>query len=139
MGFILLGLTCYDSFIGLRSVLFYTISYFASVSILFSIFSQAVSRNFGQLTTLNDLVFFSRQNPKEAFFLTCALFSLAGLPPFIGFFSKYFILLALFESNLQVILFFFFLLNAFSAYYYLRLVQVIWTSTLSNIFLNSSV
>lgn len=135
LGFILLALVSYDSFFGFRAIFFYILSYLASVTILFSIVSYAFNINSGELTTVSDLVSFCRVRSVEALYITFVLFSLAGLPPFIGFFSKYFILLALFDSGLSFILFVFFLLNAFSAYYYIRLIQVIWAD--SNLFLFS--
>jgi NADH-quinone oxidoreductase subunit N len=125
LGFILLGLIAYDSFFGFRAVFFYIFSYLFSVTILFSIISCTISDLGGELITIGDLVLFCKLNTSQAVYLTFVLFSLAGLPPFIGFFSKYFILLALFDSGLSFTLFIFFLFNAFSVYYYIRLVQVV--------------
>jgi NADH-quinone oxidoreductase subunit N len=125
MGFILLGLVAYDSFFGMRAVIFYILSYLFSVTIFFSVISYSFSYSRGELTTLNDLAAFCKGNVFQAACTTVVLFSLAGLPPFIGFFGKYFILLALFDSGLSFVLFIFFLFNAFSVYYYIRLVQIV--------------
>jgi NADH-quinone oxidoreductase subunit N len=125
VGFILLGLISYDSFFGVRAVIFYIFSYLSSITILFAIISYAFNNATGEIITINDLITFCKLHINGATFITFMLFSLAGLPPFIGFFSKYFILLSLFESDLSITLFFFFLFNTFSIYYYVRLVQVI--------------
>ncbi len=129
IGFILLGLIAYDSFFGVCAVFFYLFSYLFSVTILFSIICTAFSYSTGDMITINDLVSFCKLNTAYAVYITIMLFSLAGLPPFIGFFGKFSILLALFEGTLSFTLFVFLLLNAFSVYYYLRLAQIIWTTS----------
>jgi NADH:ubiquinone oxidoreductase subunit 2 (subunit N) len=122
----------------MRAVIFYILSYLFSVTIFFSVISYSFSYSRGELTTLNDLAAFCKGNVFQAACTTVVLFSLAGLPPFIGFFGKYFILLALFDSGLSFVLFIFFLFNAFSVYYYIRLVQIVWTNQAQSISFQSA-
>ena len=60
--------------------------------------------------------------------LTVALLSMAGVPPFIGFFSKMFIFVLVSNSNITVLAFTFFILLFVSLYFYLQNIR----------FLNSS-
>ena len=60
--------------------------------------------------------------------LTVALLSMAGVPPFVGFFSKMFIFVLVSNSNLAVLAFVFFILLFVSLYFYLQNIR----------FLNSS-
>lgn len=65
-------------------------------------------------------------NPKIAFILTLALFSLAGIPPFAGFFSKFFIFAAAFESGWHLLVFIALVNTVLSLYYYLRIVKAMY-------------
>ena len=51
--------------------------------------------------------------------MTLALFSLAGIPPFAGFFSKFFIFMAAFNSGFHLLVFIALINTVVSLYYYL--------------------
>lgn len=68
-------------------------------------------------------------------FLTCLL-SMAGVPPFLGFFSKLFILLLLSSSNFFVFYIFFFILLFLGLYFYVQNVRFLLTSKFSNSFVS---
>jgi len=63
--------------------------------------------------------------------LTVALLSMAGVPPFIGFFSKMFIFVLISNSSLPVLSFTFLLLLFVSLYFYLQNVRFLNTSKVS--------
>jgi NADH-quinone oxidoreductase subunit N len=65
------------------------------------------------------------------FFLTVSLFSMAGVPPFIGFFSKIFILNLLINSNLFLFYFLFFVLLLVGLYFYIQNMRFLHSSNLS--------
>ena len=46
-----------------------------------------------------------QSNPKLAFLMTLCLFSLAGIPPFAGFFSKFFVFMAAFKAGYPLLVF----------------------------------
>ncbi len=58
--------------------------------------------------------------------LTLILFSMIGVPPLAGFFSKYLLLLQMFEQGHGFLLFNGLATSLISAYYYLRLIKTIW-------------
>lgn len=62
-------------------------------------------------------------NPKLAFLMTLALFSLAGIPPSAGFFSKFFIFAAAFQGGFHLLVFIALVNTIISLYYYLKIVK----------------
>lgn len=77
--------------------------------------------------TLADFTGLATYNPVLAFSALCILFSFIGMPPFCGFFSKFYVFCSLvlykttlFRSCIVV------LLGVFSSFYYLRLIKVIY-------------
>ncbi|MDR3184270.1 MAG: NADH-quinone oxidoreductase subunit N, partial [Prevotellaceae bacterium] len=65
-------------------------------------------------------------NPRLSVVMMIALFSLAGIPPFAGFFSKFFIFAAAFEKGFHVLVFIALLNTIISLYYYLRVVRAMF-------------
>ena len=61
-----------------------------------------------------------------AFLATVVLFSMAGIPPLGGFFSKYYILVAVSESSNYLLVIFGLFVNVISAFYYIKIVNRIW-------------
>jgi len=76
--------------------------------------------------TLEDYNGLYTTNPKLAFLMTLALFSLAGIPPFAGFFSKFFIFAAAFESGFHLLVFIALINTILSLYYYLKIVKAMY-------------
>ena len=58
--------------------------------------------------------------------MTLALFSLAGIPPFAGFFSKFFIFAAAFKEGFHLLVFIALLNTVISLYYYLLVVKAMF-------------
>lgn len=65
-------------------------------------------------------------NPKLAFAMTICLFSLAGIPPFAGFFSKFFIFMAAFKAGFEWVVFIALVNTVISLYYYLKIVKAMY-------------
>lgn len=65
-------------------------------------------------------------NPYMAFGMTICLFSLAGIPPFAGFFSKFFIFMAAFRAGFEVTVFIALVNTVISLYYYLLIVKAMY-------------
>ena len=63
----------------------------------------------------------SLPNPKLAFLMTLCLFSLAGIPPFAGFFSRFFVFMAAFKAGFHLLVFIALVNTVISLYYYLLL------------------
>jgi NADH-quinone oxidoreductase subunit N len=58
--------------------------------------------------------------------MTICLFSLAGIPPFAGFFSKFFIFMAAFDAGFEWVVFVALVNTVVSLYYYLMIVKAMY-------------
>jgi NADH-quinone oxidoreductase subunit N len=76
-----------------------------------------------QITDLSGL---ARTDPPMAFFLAMLMFSLAGVPPLAGFFAKFYVFMAAVEAHLYWLAVLGILTSAVSAYYYLRIVKLMY-------------
>jgi len=93
VGYFLLGLST-GSVYGLSSVFFYLIIYVIMVFGLWSLFFCFFIKKTNKISTvkyLEDFRFLFRENPSIVFLLLILLFSLAGIPPFAGFYSKLYV------------------------------------------------
>ena len=68
----------------------------------------------------------SKTNTALAGVVTVVLFSLAGVPPLAGFFAKLFVLLCAMSNNMYSLCFAAIFFSCFSAFYYIRIVKVIF-------------
>jgi NADH-quinone oxidoreductase subunit N len=69
---------------------------------------------------------FYKTNPKLSFVMTIALFSLAGIPPFAGFFSKFFVFASAFHAGHWLVVFLALVNTIISLYYYLLVVKAMY-------------
>ena len=75
---------------------------------------------------LNDLSGISTSHPILSVSLLIILFSLAGIPPLAGFFAKFYIFMAVIESEMFVLAIIGLLTTVISAFYYLRIIKIIY-------------
>src|SRR5207253_4074770 len=71
----------------------------------------------------------AQRSPALAIGLTLALLSLAGIPPFVGFFAKLYLFLAAIRVNgvgLQLLVIWALIMSAVSLYYYGRVIHAMW-------------
>ena len=73
-----------------------------------------------------DLAGLARTNAPMAFFLGAMMFSLAGIPPLAGFFAKFYVFAAAIKADLFGLAVIGVLLSAVGAYYYLRIVKIMY-------------
>ena len=78
-----------------------------------------------------DLARLSTSNPTLAFTLTIVMFSLAGIPPLAGFYSKAFLLFAAIRSAHYVLALIGVLMSAISAFYYIRIVKIMYFESIA--------
>lgn len=90
--------------------------YNLSLISFFWVFLTFFNHNFKTLHFFSGFTFL----PYNVFLISILLFSMAGVPPFIGFFSKLFILLLITNNNYFFIYIFFFLLLLLGLYFYLQ-------------------
>ena len=125
------------------SIIFHLILYSISLLGIFSILINLIPFRFldfkinsknNETMYLNDYSGLYIYNKYLSFCFIFLLFSLAGLPPFSGFFSKYMLLSAALESNHGIIIIFFAILSTIiSCYKYLQIIKIILFDNLSQV------
>ena len=80
----------------------------------------------GNLRFITEVKNLAINNNMLAFYILTTMFSLAGIPPLAGFFSKLFILLASIKTNLFGLTIFVILFNCVAAFYYLRFSKIMY-------------
>lgn len=110
---------------GVPPLIFYALAYMAANLVVFGIISVIEQQTEGKVG-LADYEGLYRTNPKLTFLMTLALFSLAGIPPFAGFFSKFFIFMTAFQSGFRVLVFVALINTVISLYYYLLVIRAMY-------------
>lgn len=122
-GYIILGVIGGNS-LGMVALVYYILVYVVANLAIFGIINIVEQRSGkGDISDLNG---FYKTNPKLSFVMTIALFSLAGIPPFAGFFSKFFIFAAAFDAGFIWVIFIALLNTVLSLYYYLLIVKAMY-------------
>ena len=132
-GYIMLA-TIGNSEAGVAALSYYVLIYVVANMAVFSIISVVEENNNGT-TRMDAYDGFYTTNPKLALLMTLALFSLGGIPPFAGMFSKFFIFMAAAEqgTSLAYAVVFIALVNTvISLYYYLLIVKAMYIKKADN-------
>lgn len=127
-GYIMLGVMAADQ-LGLASMMFYIFVYVVSNLGAFAVISSIEDRT--GLISMDDYKGLHKSNPYMAVAMTLAMFSLAGIPPFAGFFSKILIFTSVTGSNsmaLYMLVLIALINTIISLYYYLLVVKAMWIS-----------
>jgi len=122
IGFVLIGLST-GQVTGLQTVIIFFLFYIVTSIALFGVFLNVENQTTGEhMRYVSDLGFLSPHEWLPRVALSIVFFSLAGLPPFAGFFSKFYVLLHLFEEGYLTAVFIGIVTSLISSYYYLTLV-----------------
>lgn len=119
-GYMLIGIAAANKF-GMSGVIFYlTVYTFMNIGafILISIMESSVEKR----VTLDDYTGISSTHPWYAALMSVFMFSLAGIPPFGGFFGKYYVFLAAIRADMTWLAVVGVISSIISAYFYLRVV-----------------
>lgn len=126
-GYIMLAV-CGDSTMAMSSLIFYVMVYAVANMSVFTVIGVVEQKN-GGTTEIGSYDGFYQTNPKLAFLMTLALFSLAGIPPFAGMFSKFFVFMAAAHNGTvwaYVVVFIALINTVISLYYYLLIVKAMY-------------
>ncbi|NDV66841.1 NADH-quinone oxidoreductase subunit N [Bacteroides sp. 224] len=122
-GYVMLGIIG-GNVMGTSALIYYILVYAAATLAVFLVIA-VIEEESGKVN-LNDYNGLYRTNPKLSFLMTLSLFSLAGIPPFAGFFSKFFIFMAAFEAGFHLLVFIALVNTVISLYYYLLIVKAMY-------------
>ena len=132
IGYILIGFTAISE-LGIRSIIIYLIIYIVMNVGIFSILLSLKSDNI-YIEKISNMSGLSKSNPIISFVLAIMMFSMAAVPPFAGFFAKFYIFIAAIESNLFFLALVGVLSSVVAAFYYIRIVKVMYFDQLTNNF-----
>ena len=135
-GYIMLAVVG-NSSASLTALTFYVLVYVAANMAVFTVISTVEENNGGktQMSAYNGLY---QTNPKLALLMTLALFSLAGIPPFAGMFSKFFVFMSAVGGHESApfwpyfVVFIALINTVVSLYYYLLIVKAMYITKEEN-------
>ena len=124
VGYALLGLAA-GSAEGVQSMLTFMVLYMIDVTGFFACLA-ALSRKGKAMETIEDMAGLFNEQPGIALAMTAFSLSALGLPPFSGFWAKVFVFKAALNSGLAVAAVVGLVGSVVAAFYYLRLIKVMW-------------
>ena len=124
IGFLLLGLMS-ASLNGFASSMFY-ISAYVLMSLAGFGMILVLSRKGHEAENLDDLKGLNKRSPWTAFLMLITMFSMAGVPPTIGFYAKFTVLQSALEQGHFVVVVFAVLMATIGAFYYLRVIKLMY-------------
>jgi len=125
-GYLLAGVVAANA-PGSNGVLFYLMAYTLMNIGAFGIL-VAMENGRGENLRLEDFAGLSARKPLIAGLMAVFMFSLAGIPPFAGFFGKYYVFLGAIQAGYTWLAILGVLMSVVSAYYYLRIVVLMYFS-----------
>ncbi|MBE7940754.1 MULTISPECIES: NADH-quinone oxidoreductase subunit NuoN [Ramlibacter] len=135
MGFVLLGLSCgvvngntAPAANAYSSAMFYIVTYVLTTLASFGIILLLAREGF-ESEEISDLAGLNQRSPLYAGVMAICMFSLAGVPPLVGFYAKLSVLQALVSSHAPGavgVAIFAVLLSLIGSFYYLRVVKVMY-------------
>src|SRR6056297_2706929 len=120
MGYALMGLAAGTAF-GVQSMLIYMAIY-VTMNIGTFAFILSMERDGQPVSNIASLNMYSKKEPGKALSMLILLFSLAGVPPFLGFFGKFYVLRAAYDGGLAWLAIAGVIASVIGAFYYLRIV-----------------
>ena len=121
IGFMMLGIMSYQ-LMSEGTLFFYLIIYLITTFGIFAVILNLRSQD-GEITKINDLNGLRFNSRPKAIAFLVFLFSLAGIPPFAGFFAKFFILSASINEGLYLLSFIAVASSVIAAFYYLSIIK----------------
>lgn len=120
MGYALMGLAAGTVF-GVQAVLVYMAIYI-TMNIGTFAFIMSMEKDGQPVTDIKSLNLYARAEPGKALAMLVLLFSLAGVPPLVGFFGKLYVLRAAYDAGLAWLAIAGVIASVIGAFYYLRIV-----------------
>ncbi len=124
VGFILLGILS-GTANGFASAMFYTLTYAITSSVAFGVLIMLNRKGF-EAENISDLSGLNDNNPWYAALLAIAMFSMAGVPPTVGFYAKLVVLQSVVQVDILWLAVLAVLFSVIGLFYYLRVIKVMY-------------
>lgn len=126
MGFILLALLAGE--VGCTAAMYYAITYALMASVAFAILMLLSNKDI-ECQNISDLAGLNQKNAWYAFLMLLAMFSMAGIPPLMGFYAKLAVIKALLSRGYVWVSVYAVVMSLIGAFYYLRVVKTMYFDT----------
>lgn len=123
VGFLLLGIIAGAG--GYAAAMFYTLAYVLMATAAFGVI-VLLSKNGVEAENLSDYKGLSERNPFYALVLLIVMFSMAGVPPTVGFYAKLAVLIAVVDAGLVWLAAVAVLFSVIGAFYYIRIIKLMY-------------
>ncbi|WP_394177323.1 NADH-quinone oxidoreductase subunit NuoN [Yoonia maritima] len=124
MGFALMGLAA-GTALGVQAMLIYMAIY-VTMNVGTFAFILGMERDGRPVTSIESLKMYSKRQPLRALAMLVLMFSLAGVPPMVGFFGKFYVLRAAYDAGLGWLAVAGVIASVIGAFYYLRIVYYMY-------------
>ena len=124
MGYALVGLAA-GTVAGVQATLIYMAIY-VTMNVGTFAFILSMEKDGKPVTSIDALNMFSKREPMKALAMLVLLFSLAGVPPMVGFFGKFYVLKAAVDANMMWLAIAGAVASVIGAFYYLRIVYFMY-------------
>ena len=131
IGYVMIGLACVNDE-AIKASFLYMFIYTLSTLGIFS-FIMILRREDRQLVSISDISGISKSKPLLTISVTILMLSLAGIPPFGGFFGKLFIFTAAIESGYLYLAIAGVIFSVISAFYYLKIIKAMYLDESSEV------
>ncbi len=125
VGFILLPLTT-NSLDGLQALFFYILVYMIGSLPTWAVVLACMNGKKNSQNNISILAGLPTSSPLLGILASLAFFSLAGIPPLVGFYSKIFVFFSVIKSSLYLVAFIVLAVSVISTYYYISVVKTIY-------------
>jgi len=124
VGFILLGILA-GTTAGYQAAMYYTLTYVLMAMAAFGLIILLARKGF-ESERLDDFKGLNERSPWFAAMMLMVMFGMAGVPPFVGFFAKLYVLRAMVDAGLTWLAVLAVVFSIISAFYYIRLVKLMY-------------
>ena len=125
VGFILLPLTT-NTLDGLQALFFYMLVYMIGSLLTWAVVLACLKGKKNSQNNISILAGLPTSSPLLGLLAALAFFSLAGIPPLVGFYSKIFVFFSAIKSSLYMVAFIVLAVSVISTYYYISIVKTIY-------------
>jgi proton-translocating NADH-quinone oxidoreductase chain N len=126
IGYMLMGFSC-GCFEGIQATYIYIVLYMVmSIVSFILLLGLYKKKNLIRINYLKDLGILANSNPLIAKIIIITFFSMAGIPPLSGFFSKMFLFIVAIQSFMYTVAIIAVITSVVSCFYYLRIVKLIF-------------
>lgn len=124
MGFILMGITA-GEVEGIQSTINYIIVYIIMILSVFSLLLMLRKNNDNTLEIKN-ISNLAKTHPLLALAMSIIMLSMAGIPPFAGFFAKFYVLLSIIQQEMYYLAIVAVIVTIIGSFYYLRIIKIMY-------------